>query len=119
MDIQEIKKNIRSLYDELKKEADGKTISPSITYISPSAVSYCNKANELVEEVKKYAELDKDFNINPILHTLNKEVSYVCNYDSKEKSKKKQRENLEGLMRTATYQLYLDLSSLLDDEDAT
>ena len=119
MDIQEIKKKIRSLYDELNKEVDGKIVLPSGTYIPPSAASYCDKANELVEEVKRYAKLDKDFIIAPILHTLDKEVSYVCNYDGKGKSKKKQMEELEGFMRKATHHIYRDLFSLLNDDDAT
>lgn len=115
MDIKEIKKKIRSLYDELEKEVDGKIVLPSGRYIPPSATSYCNKANELVEEVKRYAKLDQDFIIGPILHTLDKEVSYVCDYDGKGKSEKKQREDLEGLMRTATYQIYRDLCQLIKE----
>lgn len=119
MDIQEIKKKIRSLYDELKKEVDGRIVLPSGTYIPPSAMSYCKKANELVEEVKKYCELDKTFDIAHVLHTLDKEVSYVRDYDGKGKSKKKQKEELENCMRKTTNQLSYDLFLLLNDNEKT
>lgn len=114
MSTQESKEKIQSLYDELKSEVDGK-ITPTGLIIQPSAISFCRKADELIEEVKRYSELDESFYIAPVLHTLNKEVSYVANYDGKRKSLKRQREELESLMRKATRQLYLDLCTLIKD----
>ena len=112
MNIQESKEKIHSLYDELKKELDGK-VTPSGLIIQPSAISFCRKANDLVEEVKKYSELDESFYIAPVLHTLSKEVSYVANYSGNRKSPKKQREELESLMHKAIRQLNLDISTII------
>lgn len=114
MDIQETKKKMQSLYEELKKEAEGKFTSTGV-YLSPSAISYCKKAKELVDEAIKYSEFDKNFTVAHVLHTLNKEVSYVENYDGRRKSEKKQRQELETLMREATHQLYVDLCPLVKD----
>ena len=92
MDIQELKEKMQLLYDELKRETDGK-LTPTGVYVPPCAVSYWRKANELIEEVKKYAELDKSFTLWPVLHTLNKEVSFVYNYDGNRKSEKNRNKN--------------------------
>lgn len=114
MGIQETKEKIQSLYDELKKEADGK-FAPTGIYLPPCATSYCRKAQELVDEVIKYSEFDKNIVVAHVIHTLNKEVSYVENYDGGRKSEKKQRQELETLMRKATHQLYIDLCPLVKD----
>lgn len=114
MNIKESKENLRALFDDLKKEVDG-TITPSGDYLPPSACSYSRKANKLIDEVRKYAELDNNFFINPVLHTLDKEVSYVENYNGGRKTKKKKQEELEDLMRNATKQLYKDLYPLVKE----
>lgn len=113
MDIQESKEKIQSLYDELKKEVDG-IYTPTGAFLPPSSgVYYINE-----EEVRNYSMLDSsaELILEYLLHTLGKEVSYVFNYDGKRKSQKKQREELEALMRKATHQIYIDLCPLIEDK---
>ena len=54
-----------------------------------------------------------------MLHTFDKEVSYVYNYDGKRKTAKKQQKELEVLMRKATRQLYIYLCPLDNDKETT
>lgn len=114
MNIQESKERIHSLYDEIKKEVDEK-VTPTGVIIQPSASSFCSKVDELIEEVKKYSELDESFYIAPVLHTLSKEVSYVANYSGNRKSPKKQREELESLMHKAIRQLNLVIFTIIKE----
>ena len=116
MDIQESKEKIQSLYDELKKEVDG-SYTPTGVFLPPSSGTYHIKAKALVEEVRNYTKLDSSIELmfEHLLHTFDKEVSYVFNYDGKRKSQKKQREELENLMRKATHQIYIDLCPLIKD----
>lgn len=113
-DTQDHKEKLQALYDELKKEVDG-TISPTGVYLPPCAYSYYRKANALIDEAKKYAELDKNFVMDPVLHTFDKEVSYVRDYEGKGKTAKKRKEEIDSLMRKATHQLYLDLCPLIKE----
>ena len=112
MDIQESIEKIQSLYNELKEEVDGK-LTPTGLRLPPSSASFCSKVDELIEEVKRYSELDDSFYIAPILHTLDKEVSDVKNYAGNRKSLKKQREELEAYMYKAIHQISLDLCTLI------
>ncbi len=112
MDIQETKEKIQSLYDDLKKEVDG-TFTPTGVYLPPSRFTYYRKAEALVDEVIKCAKQDNSIMLEHVLHTFDKEVSYVYNYDGKRKSEKKQQKELETLMRKATHQLYIDLCPLV------
>lgn len=89
MDIQEAKEKVQSLYDDLKKEVDG-TFTPTGVYLPPSRFSYYRRAEALVNEVINYAKLDDSIILEHVLHTFDKEVSYVYNYDGKRKSEKKQ-----------------------------
>lgn len=114
MDIQESKEKLQSLYDDLKKEVDG-TFTSTGVYLPPSRCSYYNKAKALVDEVIKYAKHDDNIILEHVLHTFDKEVSYVYNYDGKRKSVKKQQKELEILMHKATRQLYIDLCPLIKE----
>ncbi|MBQ7423889.1 MAG: hypothetical protein IJV19_03990 [Prevotella sp.] len=114
MDIQESKEKLQSLYDDLKKEADG-TFTSTGVYLPPSRFSYQRKAEALVNEVIKYAKLDDSIILEHVLHTFDKEVSFVYNYDGRRKSVKKQQKEIEALMRKATHQLYIDLCPLIKE----
>ena len=116
MNIQGSKDKIQSLYDELKKEVYG-TITPIGVYLPPSAYSYCKKAKALVDESINLLKIDDSLPIEPVLHAFNKkEVSYVNDYEGKGKSARKHQEELESLMRKATYQVYVDLCPYLTDK---
>ena len=108
MDIQESKAKLQSLYDDLKKEVDG-TITSTGVFLPPSAGSYYMKAKALVDEAINLSKIDDGLAIEHILHTFDKEVSYVKDYEGKGKSAKKRQEEIESLMRKATRQLYIDL----------
>lgn len=108
MDIQESKAKLQSLYDDLKKEVDG-TITSTGVFLAPSAGSYYMKAKALVDEAINLSKIDDGLAIEHILHTFDKEVSYVKDYEGKGKSAKKRQEEIESLMRKATRQLYIDL----------
>ncbi len=116
MDVQETK--LHSLYEDMKKEVDG-TITSTGVYIHPSAYSYYKKAKALVDEAIKFSKLNDNLPIEHMLHTFDKEVSYVYNYDGKRKSAKKQQKELEVLMRKATRQLYIYLCPLDNDKETT
>lgn len=112
MDVQETK--LHSLYEDLKKEVDG-TITSTGVYIPPSAYSYYKKAKALVDEAINLSKIDGSFPIEHVLHTFNKEVSYVKDYEGKGKSASKRQKELESLMRKATRQLYIDLCPLIKE----
>ncbi|MBQ7422187.1 MAG: hypothetical protein IJV27_08610 [Prevotella sp.] len=114
MSIQDSKEKFQALYEDLKKEADG-TFTPTGVYMPPSRYSYYKKAKALVDEAIKYAEQGDGIILEHVLHTFDKEVSYVYNYDGKRKSNKKQQKELETLMRKATHQLYIDLCPLVKE----
>ena len=108
MEQQESKTKLQTLYDELKKEIEGKYTSTG-GFIVPSANSYYVKAKALVDEAINLSKIDDGLAIEHILHTFDKEVSYVKDYEGKGKSAKKRQEEIESLMRKATRQLYIDL----------
>ena len=90
MNIQEFKDKILSLYSELKKEVDG-TITSTGVYVFSSVFSCYRKAKSFVDEVVKYAEIDKVFNTVPILHSLNKEVYCVKGYNGGKRRKRRSK----------------------------
>jgi hypothetical protein len=114
MDIQESKAKLQSLYDDLKKEVDG-TITSTGVFLAPSAGSYYMKAKALVDEAINLSKIDDGLAIENVLHTFDKEVSDVRDYEGKGKSAKKRQEKIECLMRKATRQLYIDLCPLITD----
>ena len=114
MDKQESKSKIQSLYDELKKEIEGRYTTTGV-FLPPSTGSYYMKAKALVDEAINLSKTDESLPIEQVLHTFNKEVSYVRDYEGKGKSAKKRQEELERLMRKATYQLLMDLCPLIND----
>lgn len=114
MDIQESKAKLQTLYDELKKEIEGKYTSTG-GFIAPSAYSYYVKAKALVDEAINLSKIDDGLAIEHVLHTFDKEVSDVRDYEGKGKSAKKRKEETESLMRKATRQLFVDLSPLIND----
>ena len=114
MEQQESKTKLQTLYDELKKEIEGKYTSTG-GFIAPSAYSYYRKAKALVDEVISLSKEDNSIAIEHVLHTFDKEVSYVKDYEGKRKTAKKRQEELESLMRIATRQLYIDLCPLITD----
>ena len=77
------------------------------------------KAKALVDEAIKFSKLNDNLPIEHMLHTFDKEVSYVYNYDGKRKTAKKQQKELEVLMRKATRQLYIYLCPLDNDKETT
>ena len=115
MEQQESKTELQTLYDELKKEIEGKYTSTG-GFIAPSAYSYYRKAKALVDEAISLSKEDNSIAIEHVLHTFDKEVSYVKNYEGKRKTAKKRQEELESLMRKATRQLYIDLCPLITDK---
>ena len=115
MKQQESKTKLQSLYDELKKEIEGKYTSTG-DFIAPSAYSYYRKAKALVDEVIKISKVNDSLPIEHLLHTFNKEVSYVKDYEGKGQSVRKRQEELESLMRKATYQIYVDLCPYVTDK---
>ena len=108
MGTQESKEKLQALFDDLKKEVDG-TITSTGVFLPPSAGSYYMKAKALVDEAINLSKIDDGLAIEHILHTFDKEVSYVKDYEGKGKSAKKRQEEIESLMRKATRQLYIDL----------
>ena len=114
MDTQDHKEKLQALYDELKKEVDG-TITSTGVFLPPSARSYYMKAKALVDEAINLSKIDDGMAIEHILHTFDKEVSYVRDYDGKGKSAKKRQEELERRMRKATRQLFIDLCPFVTD----
>lgn len=115
MDIQESKAKLQSLYDDLKKEINGSVTATGVV-LPPTAGSYYLKAKALVNEAIKLSKVDDSLENEHVIHTFNKEVSYVRDYDGKGKSAKKRQEELERLMRKATRQLYVDLYPLITDK---
>ena len=113
MGTQESKTKLQSLYDDLKKEVDG-TITSTGVFLPPSAGSYYMKAKALVDEAISFLKIDDGLAIEHVLHTFDKEVSYVKDYEGKGKSAKKRQEEIESLMRKATHQLYIDLCPLIN-----
>lgn len=109
------KSRLQSLYDNLKKEVEGDYTSTGV-YIAPSSYSYYRKAKALVDEAINLSKIDDSLAIEHVLHTFDKDVSYVRDYDGKGKSAKKRQEELERLMRKATYQLYIDLCPFIIDK---
>lgn len=103
------------MYDDLKKEVDGAITSTGV-YLPPSTYSYCRKAKALIEEATKLSKVDDSFPIEHVLHTYDKEVSYVRDYDGKGKSAKRRQEEIESLMRKAARQLYIDLCPFVTDK---
>lgn len=114
MNKQELKARLQSLYDDLKAEAEVK-VTTCGNILPLSQVSYYKKAESLIKEAVLYSQIDEDFAINHLIHTFDKEVKEVYNYDGKGKSLKERNSDLESKMRRATYQLYLDLCSLVSD----
>jgi hypothetical protein len=114
MDIQESKAKLQSLYDDLKKEVDG-TITSTGVFLAPSAGSYYMKAKALVDEAINLSKIDDGLAIEHVLHTFDKEVLYVRDYDGKGKSSKNRQKGLETAMRKATRQLLIDLCPLIND----
>ena len=115
MEQQESKAKIQNLYDELKKEIDGRYTSTG-SFIAPSAISYYIKAKALVDEAICLSKEDNSIAIEHVLHTFDKEVSSVKDYEGKGKSAKKRQKELESLMRKATRQIYIDLCPLITDK---
>ena len=108
MEQKESKTKLQTLYDELKKEMEGKYTSTGV-FIAPSTYSYYKKAKALIDEAINLSKVDDSLAIEHVLHTFDKEVSYVANYEGKGKTAKKRQQELESLMRKATHQLYIDL----------
>lgn len=115
MEQQESKTKLQTLYDELKKEIEGKYTFTG-GFIAPSAYSYYVKAKALVDEAINLSKIDDGLAIEHVLHTFDKEVSDVRDYEGKGKSAKKRQEEIECLMRKATRQLYIDLCPLITDK---
>jgi len=114
MGTQESKEKLQALFDDLKKEVDG-TITSTGVFLPPSAGSYYMKAKALVDEAINLSKIDDGLAIEHVLHTFDKEVSDVRDYEGKGKSAKKRKEETESLMRKATRQLFVDLSPLIND----
>lgn len=114
MEQEESRAKLQTLYDELKKEIEGKYTSTG-GFIVPSANSYYVKAKALVDETINISKIDDGLAIEHVLHTFDKEVSDVRDYEVKGKSAKKRQEELERRMRKATHQLFVDLSPLIND----
>lgn len=114
MEQQESKIKLQTLYDELKKEIEGKYTSTG-GFIAPSAYSYYVKAKALVDEAINLSKIDDGLAIEHVLHTFDKEVSDVRDYEGKGKSAKKRQEELERRMRKATHQLFIDLCPFVTD----
>ena len=114
MEQQESKTNLQILYNELKKEIEGEYTSTG-GFIAPSTYSYYMKAKALVDEAISLSKEDNRIAIEHVLHTFDKEVSYVKDYEGKRKTAKKRQAVLESLMRKATRQLYMDLCALITD----
>lgn len=115
MDIQELKAKLQSLFDELKKEVDGRLTATGV-FLPPTSGSYYLKAKALVDAVVNYSKLDNSIRLSDVLHTFNKEVSYVKDYEGKGKTAKKRQEELTTLMHKATRQLYIDLCPLVKND---
>ncbi len=112
--MQESKSKLQSLYDDLKKEVEGDYTSSGV-YIAPSSYSYYRKAKALVDEAINLSKIDDSLAIEQVLHTFDKEVLYVRDYDGKGKSSKNRQKGLETAMRKATRQLLIDLCPLIND----
>ena len=114
MDKQESRSKIQSLYAELKKEIEGRYTTTGV-FLPPSAGSYYMKAKALVDEAINLSKIDDGLAIEHVLHTFDKEVSDVRDYEVKGKSAKKRQEELERRMRKATRQLFIDLCPFVTD----
>ena len=114
MNEQESIAKIQALYDDLKKEANGKVLATG-EVLPLSVGSYYLKAKALVDDAINLSKIDGGFAIEHIRHTFDKEVSYVRDYDGKGKSSQKRQEELESLMRKATRQLFIDLCPLIKE----
>lgn len=117
-DEKKILKEIANLYLELKKEAKPQTNvgidingKPYVTTKKPSDSTYIWTAKKLRDAVAKLINEHKPSYIDKtdyehLNHTINKEVSYV--EDTPEKT-------ISGMMNKATYQIRLDIYSLLQE----
>ena len=114
MDIKESKAKLQSLYDDLKKEVDG-TVTATGVVLPPTSGSFYLKARALVDEAINLSKFYDGLAIENVLHTFDKEVSYVRDYKGRRKSAKKSQEELESLMRKATFQLFIDLYPLIKE----
>jgi len=112
MDIQESKAKLQSLYDDLKKEVNGSVTTTGVV-LPPTSGSFYMKAKAVVDEEINLSIEDNSIAIEHILHTFDKEVSCVKDFEGKRRTVKKCQEELESLMRKATRQFYIDLCPFL------
>ncbi len=113
--MQETESKLQALYEDLKKEIEGRYTTTGV-FLPPSAGSFYMKAKALVDEAINLSKIDDSLPIKQVLHTFDKEVSYVRDYECKGKSAKDRQKGLEKTMRKATHQLYIDLCPFVTDK---
>lgn len=123
MNEQELKKKIKSLYEELIEEKKGFYLPGSgyRTKEPPSGLRYAEKALELLDVAKKLASIDSaKYNTLELQITINKDVEnvrgYFYKYDKSCKPTSKSIAEIQQMMSDTTSQNYRDFVCKVDDD---
>ena len=110
---------IRSLFEQLKKEEKGQDVCNYRYKLPPNSGAYYQIAKQLVFKAHELSALNEKYDSSGLNSVLNKEVErvklYNLEYDKNNKVKCKSQNELENLMHDATYHIRLYFWDVLKD----
>lgn len=110
---------IRSLFEQLKKEEKGQDICNYRYKLPPNSGAYFQIAKQLISKACELSALNDKYNSSELNSVLNKEVecvkSYKLEYDKNNNIKAKSLNELEKLMHDATFHIRLYFWDVLGD----
>lgn len=115
----ELIEEIRSLFEQLKEEEKGLYICNYRYKLPPNSGTYYQRAKQLIFKAHELSTLNEKYDSSGLNSVLDKEVervkSYNLEYDKNNKVKVKSQNELEKLMRDATYHIRLYFWDILGD----
>lgn len=119
MEEEKLIDDIRSLFEQLKKEEKGQDICNYRYKLPPNNGAYFQIATQLISKAHELSSLNDKYNSSELNSVLNKEVgrvkSYKLEYDKNNRIKARSLNELEKLMHDATFHIRLYFWDILGD----
>lgn len=111
---------IKSLFFELQDIRKGKEIPGTYDVLPPNGYAFYKTAKDMVAKVCELETIDAKYNSANLIHTLDKEVDAVKNYEYKyprvgNKPKSTSIDEMQKLMSKALHQMQLDCWELFGE----
>lgn len=119
MEEEKLIDDIRSLFEQLKKEEKGQDICNYRYKLPPNGGAYYQIVKQLISKTYELSALNEKYDFSSLYSVLNEELervkSYKLEYDKNKRVKAKSQNELENLMHRATSLIRLYLKKVFID----